>query len=136
MFVISQLIVFLIDHSNGHNTLPSRFGLHNSLSLLYQSRSFSCQHLIILIQYILFPFLETKIIKFLMFDSPNNISNMFTKHSQVKILLTFLLMLEKGMIPHESYEDLTDVKLTLNDSSVALEKLLNGLFLASDCGEV
>lgn len=71
-----------------------------------------------------------------MFNSSNDVANMLTEHCQEKILLTLVLMLEKAVILHECYEDLADVELALDNCTVALKKLLNGLLLASDCGEI
>lgn len=91
-----------------------------------------CQDQIILTFYVVLPLLEAEIVQLLMFDSSNHVSYMLAEYCQKKVLLTLILMLEEAVILQECNKDLADIELALDDSSVALEKLLDGFFLASD----
>lgn len=90
-----------------------------------KSRCLGCQPQIILTFYVLLPSLETEIVQLLVFDSSDHVAHMLAEHCQKKVLLALLLMLEEAVILQESNKDLTDVELALDDSSIALKKLLH-----------
>lgn len=71
-----------------------------------------------------------------MLDSSDHVTDMLAEHCQEKVLLALVLKLEDIVILQECDKDLADVELTLDNSTVALEKLLNGFLLASDRGKV
>ena len=59
-----------------------------------------------------------------MLDSSDHVADMLAEHCQEKILLALVLKLEEVVILQECDKDLADVELALDDSTVALEKLL------------
>ena len=71
-----------------------------------------------------------------MLDSSDHVTDMLAEHCQEKVLLALVLKLEDIVILQECDKDLADVELTLDNSTVALKKLLNGFLLASDRGKV
>lgn len=71
-----------------------------------------------------------------MFNSSNHVSYMLAEYCYKKVLLALVFKFEEAVILQECNKDLADVKLALNDSPIALKKLLDRLSFASDRGKV